>query len=171
MMAKSEMDTTGKAGDALIFDAMITPHRSLSPRGFLLLMIAIGAVSFIGGVVFLMLGAWPVVGFLGLDVSLIYLAFHINYRHARRHEVLQLTRQDLTVRRVNHWGEVDSWHFQPTWLQVLIDEPPRHDSPLLLRSHGQSLEIGSFLTPDERLDLAMALRRALAEARSAPGAV
>jgi uncharacterized membrane protein len=154
--------------DPVLFGATLTPHRSLSPRGFVFLMAAVCAVSFIGGVVFFLAGAWPVVGFLCLDVVLIYGAFRLNYRHGRMFETLELTVRDLTVRRVDHWGKESNWRFQPTWLQVMIDEPPAHDSQLTLRSHGRSVTIGAFLTAGERLELAKALRRALAKAGSAP---
>ena len=165
--AHEESETTDET--PVLFDAMLTPHRSLAPRGFLLLMLAVGAVGFGAGLAFFVIGAWPVVGFLGLDVLLIYWAFRVNYRRARMHETLRLTRTDLTVRRVTARGEVSSWQFQPAWLQVVMDDPPRPESQLLLRSHGNSLAIGAFLTPEERLDLALTLRRKLLEARSAPG--
>lgn len=155
----------------VLFDATLTPHRSLSPRGFLILMAVICAVSFAAGLAFFLAGAWPVVGFLGLDVLLIYLAFRINYRRARRFETLELTAGNLTVRRVDHWGKESRWRFQPTWLQVQIDDPPAHHSQLTLRSHGRSLTIGAFLTSEERLELARALRRALAKLHCAPEAL
>ena len=155
-------------GSPLLFDAHLTPHRSLSPRGFVVLMSAICAVSFGAGLVFFLVGAWPVVGFLGLDVLLIYLAFRVNYRHGRMYEQVELAPDRLVVRRVDHWGKERRWDFQPTWLQVLIDEPPDHDSRLTLRSHGRSLDIGGFLTAEERLDLAKALRRALAKLNCTP---
>lgn len=157
--------------DEVIFDAVLTPHRSLSAQGFVLLMLAVCTVSFAAGLFFFLAGAWPVVGFLGLDVLLIYGAFHLNYRHARLREVVRLTRKDLTIQRINHWGDTKSWRFQTTWLQVLMDDPPAHHSQLLLRSHGKTLAIGDFLTPEERLDLANALRQALAKARVAPETV
>ncbi len=156
--------------DAVLFDVVLTPHRSLSPRGFVILMTAICLVSFSGGLLFYLAGAWPVVGFLGLDVLLIYVAFKINYRHGKAYETLRLTRQSLQVERVSHRGKVDSCSFQPAWLQVLIEDPPQHHSQLTLCSHGRSLVIGSFLTPDERLDLAKALRGALSRIRNAPEA-
>ena len=67
-----------------IFSAVITPHRSLSSTGFLIVMLCIGALSFASGVVFLILGAWPVFGFLGLDVLLVYWAFRANFRADRK---------------------------------------------------------------------------------------
>lgn len=153
--------------EELFFDARPRPHRSLSPRGFLLLMIAVATVACLAGLACLLIGAWPVVGFLGLDVALVYLAFKMNYRHGRMYETLRLTRGDLTVARIDPWGARKSWRFQPAWLQVLIDDPPGHDSQLVLRSHGKSLPIGGFLTPEERAGLAAALRRALEETRAA----
>lgn len=145
----------------VLFDAVLVPHRSLSPRGFLILMTAICLFAFAAGLGFFLAGAWPIVGFLGLDVLLIFIAFRINYRHARMSETLTLSRSTLVVERTDHWGQSESWRFQPYWLQVLIDDPPRSDSKLTLRSHGKQLTIGSFLTPEERLEVAQELRAAL----------
>ncbi len=153
--------------EQLFFDARLRPHRSLGPHGFLLLMTGVAAVAFLAGLACFLIGAWPVAGFLGLEVALVYLAFRINYRHGRMYETLRLTRGDLTVARINPWGARQTWRFQPAWLQVLIDDPPGHDSPLVLRSHGKSLPIGSFLMPEERAELAAALRRALEQTRAA----
>ena len=155
--------------EQVVFDARLTPHRSLSPLGFIVLMSLFCAISFAAGLIFFLAGAWPVIAFLGLDVLLIYLAFRINFRRAKMYETLCLTRSDLKVHRVDTRGEVKSWSFQPAWLQVLTDDPPGRDSQLTLRSHGRSLVIGRFLTPDERQDLATALRQALVESRAAPG--
>jgi uncharacterized membrane protein len=160
--------TSQKDDGGVLFDAILTPHRSLSPRGFLVLMGTLSLISFAGGLFFFLVGAWPVVGFLGLDVLLVYIAFRINYRRARMYETLHLTREALTVRRVDHRGGETHWRFAPTWLQVLLDDPPARGSRLTLRSHGRSLAIGGFLTPEERRGLADALRAALAEARSVP---
>ncbi|MPZ12657.1 MAG: DUF2244 domain-containing protein [Kiloniellaceae bacterium] len=152
-----------------IFDAELRPHRSLSPRGFLLLMLAVCGISFAGGLAFYLAGAWPVIGFLGADLLLIYLAFKINYRSGRLVERLYLTRDRLTVRRVWPGGRSRAWEFQPYWLQVVFDEEAaaqeRFDCPLILRSHGKSLMVGSFLTRQERGEVASALRAALARVR------
>lgn len=154
-------------GDRALFDAELTPHRSLSPRGFLLLMTGICAISFAGGLAFYLAGAWPVIGFLGADVLLIYLAFKINYHRGRLVERLHLTRDKLTVSRIWPGGKQRSWDFQPTWLKVELDDPPRPESPLILRSHGRSLAVGGFLTKEERAEVATALRRALLRAQQA----
>jgi uncharacterized membrane protein len=151
--------------DQALFDAELRPHRSLSPHGFLLLMLCVCGLSFAGGLAFYLAGAWPVIGFLGADVLLIYLAFKVNYRSGRLIERLHLTRDRLTVRRVWPGGRSRTWEFQPYWLQVVFDEQAaaeeRLDCPLILRSHGKSLTVGSFLTRQERGELADALRAAL----------
>ena len=53
--------------DPKIFSALLTPHRSLGPTGFLILMACLGGLSFVSGIIFVSLGAWPVFGFFGLD--------------------------------------------------------------------------------------------------------
>jgi uncharacterized membrane protein len=73
------------------FHAVLTPYRSLRPAGFLVLMVALGAVSFVAGILFLVAGAWPVLGFFGLDVLLVYVAFRLNYRSGRLYETVNLT--------------------------------------------------------------------------------
>ena len=153
--------------DDLLFDAVLTPNRSLGPRGFVILMAAVCGVSFAAGLAFFLAGAWPVVGFFGLDVALIYLAFRVNYRRASMRESLRLTRDRLTVERVDFRGEKRTWRFTPAWMQVGVEEPAGPGGGLILRSHGQSLRIGRFLTLEERHDLTTALRQALIRARAA----
>ena len=165
-MSKPTNKTPGETqAEPALFDAELTPHRSLSPRGFLVLMTVICAISFAGGLAFYLAGAWPVIGFLGADVLLIYIAFKINYRGGRLVERLHLTPDNLTVKRIWPNGKSRSWRFQPYWLQVVFDDPPRHESPLILRSHGQNLTVGSFLTKEERAEVAAALRLALSKTR------
>ena len=147
--------------DKVWFDAVLHPHRSLSPLGFLILMVALASVSFVAGIMFLLAGAWPVFGFFGLDVLLVYIAFRANYRSGMVYETLRLTSDDFTVMRVLPNGKSKSWSFQPYWLQVEMDDPPQPGSELRLSSHGRSLVIGSFLTPIERLEVAQAISEAL----------
>jgi len=99
-----------------IFSAVITPHRSLGKTGFLVLMLCIGAVSFVSGLLFLVIGAWPVFGFFGLDVLLIYWAFQANFRAARAYEVVTVTASELKVRKVSHRGRVRECTLNPLWV-------------------------------------------------------
>ncbi len=151
----------------IFFDAVLTPHRSLSPAGFWVVMALVSGVSFVSGMFFVLKGAWPVTGYFGLDVLLIYFAFRANYRSARLYETIKLTADALVVERVRPSGRRQRWKFQPYWLRVEMDDPPAHDSQLTLTSHGRCLAIGAFLTPDERLDLAKSLKEALRRCRHA----
>ncbi len=144
----------------VFYDAVLSPHRSLPPRGFAVLMLALAAVSFCVSLAFVLHGAWP------LDVLLVYWAFRINYRHARLREELRLTEDSLTVERVGLRGERRRWQFQPFWLRVTLEEQDEDTNRLVLASHGRSLVVGSFLGPAERRGVAAGLKDALARWRA-----
>jgi uncharacterized membrane protein len=155
--------------DPTIFSAVITPHRSLGNAGFLALMIAIGGISFVAGVVFLLAGAWPVFGFFGLDVLLIYWAFQVNYRGAKAYEQVTVTPSELTVRKVSQYGKVKQWMFNPLWVQLDRDAHEEFGlQRLFLVSRGRRLAIAGFLGPQEKESFAHALSAALGEARRGP---
>lgn len=148
------------------FDAELTPHRSLSARGFRVLIGVVAAANLAVGIGFYWVGAWPVFGFMGLDVALLYFLFRLNYRDAQEKEVLHLTDDAFTVRRISAKGEETRWTLEPYWLRVEMDDPPRHDSVLVLAARERRLAVGAFLTPEERLEMAQALRRALHRQRN-----
>lgn len=147
------------------FSAVLTPYRSLPPRGFLILMSAIGLVSFVAGFAFYLLGAWPVLGFFGLDVLLIYIAFRLNYRAARLYETIDLKDDALIVKRVRPSGHVESWNFNPYWVNLNLAERTGRQPELTLSSHGRQLVFGQFLTETEKREFADALSGALLEQR------
>ena len=151
------------------FSAVLTPHRSLGPKGFMVLMAAVCAVSFGTGLFFYLLGAWPVIGFMGLDVALIYVAFKLNFRALRLYETIDLTHDALTVTRVAPSGKSQSWSFNPYWVRLNLQPRRGQPSELSIGSHGKRLVIASFLTDEEREDFAAALANELSAARS-PGA-
>jgi uncharacterized membrane protein len=152
-----------------IFSAVVTPHRSLNRVGFLVLMVAFGAVSFVTGMLFMITGAWPVLAFFALDAVLLYWAFRLNYRHAQAYEEVAVTCSRLTVRKVSHRGRVREWVLNPLW--VKLDKVAHEDfgiERLLLVSHGKQLTIASFLSPDEKASFAAELGNALSEAKRGP---
>lgn len=152
----------------VFFDAILHPHRSLGCKGFRILMGVVILANLLIAGIFVANGAWPVVPFCGLDVLILWLAFRVNYRSARLYERVRLTDTDLTVQRVAWKKPERRWTFQPYWLRVSMDDPPRHESQVTLTSHGQSVVVGSFLSPDERAEFAKALNGALTTWRRAP---
>lgn len=157
------------SADGKIFAAVLTPHRSLGPSGFLIFMLCIAGISFVTGVFFVMLGAWPIFGFFGLDVLLVYWAFRANYRAARAYEEVTVTATELTVRQVSHRGRVREWTLNPLWVKLdrIVHEEFGVER-LFLVSHGRRLPIAAFLGPAEKASFAHALAKALGEARRGP---
>ena len=147
------------------FRAVLTPHRSLGPTGFIVLMAALAGISFATGIAFLLIGAWPVLGFFGLDVALVYVAFKLNYRSARLYETVELTPAKLTWTRVHPSGRREQFDCNPYWARVNLREWPDGRTDLRLIAQGKELVFGRFLTDDERRQFASALRGALVDAR------
>ncbi len=152
-----------------IFSAVITPHCSLGKTGFLVLMLCIGAVSFVCGLLFVVIGAWPVFGFFGLDVLLIYWAFQTNFRAGRAYEVVTITTSELKVRQVSHRGRMRECTLNPLWVRLdrIVHEEFGIER-LFLVSHGRRLPIAAFLGPNEKASFARALSNALGEAKRGP---
>jgi uncharacterized membrane protein len=161
----SGVDSTG-GQTAKAFRAVLHAHRSLSQNGFLILMLFLGGVSFVTGIAFLMMGAWPVFGFFGLDVLAVYIAFKINYRDGLAHEVVELTPDMLKLTRVSPTGRKRSFDFNPYWVRVRLAEWPDGRTNLSLASHGRDFEFGHLLNHDERREFAKVLERALSAART-----
>ncbi|MYZ47420.1 DUF2244 domain-containing protein [Propylenella binzhouense] len=149
-----------------IFSATLTPYRSLSPAGFGILMGFVGATCFGAGLLFWAIGAWPIVGFMGLDVLAIYAAFRLNYRSARAYEEIVVSRDELLIRKVTPRGRAREIRFNPYWVRLEIreleDEGVTH---LTVRSRSESVPVATFLNPDDRKSFAQAFGAALAEAR------
>jgi YD repeat-containing protein len=150
------------------FRAVLTPYRSLGPTGFLILMTALASISFATGLAFYLIGAWPVLGFFGLDVALIYFAFKLNYRSGRLYETVELTPECLTVTRVHPSGRTERYTYNPYWARVRLIERPDGRTHLRIASHGLEQTFGRFLTDAERRDFAAALQGALLAARGGP---
>jgi len=149
-----------------LFSALLTPHQSLNRTGFLVLMGFLSTVSFAAGLAFLLMGAWPVLGFFGLDILAIYWAFRVNFRRAKATEEITVTPSELRVRRVSHRGHVVEWVLNPLW--VRLDQKTHAEfgiERLYLVSKGRRVSIGSFLGADEKASFAKALMAALQTAK------
>lgn len=158
-----------RRAEPTIFSAVLTPHRSLGRTGFLVLMLVLGGANLITGLVFLLAGAWPIFGFCGFDVLLVYLAFRANYRAANAFEQVMVTPSELTVRKVSQRGGIREWTFNPLWARLDRDTHEEFGiERLFLVSHGRRLAIAACLGPREKESFARALSAALGEARRGP---
>jgi len=149
-----------------LFEARLKPYRSLSKTGFIAVMVVVAGISFTAGFAFLMMGAWPVFGFFGLDVLLVYLAFRANFRSARQFEDIHMTPSRLSVRQVSAHGEARENVSNPRWVRIETTRDEDYGvTRLALVSRGVPLVIGAFLGPRQREQVAQGLGAALAEAR------
>ena len=144
---------------------VLTPHRSLSPAGFTALMVLFGATCFVTGILFLAIGAWPVLGFFGLDVLLLYVAFRLNYRAGRAYELVELRDGELSVTRVDARGRSERLGLNSYWARVDLRRHPDGSNELRLAAQGREAVVGRFLSNEDREALSVALREALLAAR------
>ena len=165
-MSESNAPTLRAAPEPMLFSALLTPHRSLSSVRFFVVMGLVAGISFIGGVVFFLIGAWPVIGFFGLDVALVYWAFRANYLAAAAYEEVTVTPSELRVKKVSARGKVAEWSLNPVWVRL---ERETHEEFGLLRlflvSRGRKLAVAGFLGPAEKESFANALGNAIGEAK------
>ena len=152
--------------EAGTFRAILHPHRSLSRTGFLILLAFIGGLSLATSIAFFVIGAWPVLGFYGLDILALYIAFKLNYRAGKAYELVELSPEVLKITQVQPSGRSSSFDFNPYWVRVLLNEWPDGSADLKLALHGKEFEFARFLNAEEKRDFAQALRDALTIARS-----
>ncbi len=153
--------------DRPFFSAVLTPHRSLGPKGFLILMCIFGAVCFCAGILFLSIGAWPVFGFFGLDIALLWFAFQLNYRSARTFEEVIVSRYEILIRKVGPGRKFQEYHFNPFWVRLTVNR--LEDEGVVkvsLVSRGETIDLGNFLNPDDRTSFAGAMANALSIAKA-----
>jgi uncharacterized membrane protein len=149
-----------------IFAAKLTPHRSLSPRGRKILVAAVAVGAAIPGLVFYSLGAWPIVGFMGLDVLAVYLALRWSMRDAGRFEEVTLWPNKLQLRRVSPSGKEAVSHYDPHDIRLVVERDfDERTTGLNLKTSDGPVEIGSFLAAAERASFAQVFGRALRKAR------
>lgn len=150
------------SADHLLFEATSRPQQSLDGTGMRVVALLLAAGFGLSGILFLILGAWPVLGFAGAELVLVLGLFLMHRARARRCvEQLSLDESGLRIRRVDGRGQAHQARLDPYWAKVRLDESGR----LLVGHRGRESEIGLFLNPEEKQDLARALTRALARLR------
>ncbi|MBQ1543285.1 hypothetical protein C5708_06070 [Caulobacter sp. CCUG 60055] len=151
---------------ALYMDAIITPNRSLSKRGFHVLIGALLLISAGWATFFLIIGAPPIPIFLGVDVLAVFVAFKVSYAAGRRAERVQVSAEEVVV--THEWGEAARlvWSSPTAFTRVALEDDGAHEASLSLRLSDKAVTVGEALSPSERHDFAAALDRAIRRARS-----
>ena len=151
--------------EIIYFDAVLTPNRSLSERGFAIVMSIVGVVSFLTGMAFLSMGAVPVIGFFGLDALAIWLAFRWSFRKQREETWIRVTASNIDMMHRKANGQEKRVSVPSGFARVELAEPLRPDSWLRIEHGRKGWVIGRFLTLPERKSLAEALKLALHRAK------
>jgi uncharacterized membrane protein len=163
----SDKSTRFKDADQPFFKAVLTPYRSLGRKGFLILMVCFGAVCFVAGLFFLSIGAWPVFGFFGLDIILLWFAFSVNYKSAKIFEEVAISRSEISIRKVGPGKKYKEYRFNPFWARLSVDRMEDEGVVRIeLTSRGDTVDLGNFLNPDDRTSFAGAMANALAMAKA-----
>ena len=149
----------------IYLDATLEPPRSLSPRGFNRVMLGLGAFSFLTSVAFLAAGAWPVVGFLGLEILLLWLVFRYSFRAQRARTYVRVTAEAVDVRKVDGWGRERRASLKAHFARVEFDRAADGPNALRVAASQRAYVVGEFLTPRERETFARRLAQAISEAR------
>jgi uncharacterized membrane protein len=144
----------------LTMNAVLRPHRSLSLTAFKLMLAVVIVVNLVIASVFIAQGAFPVAGFLGLDVLALWLAFRWNYRDAQREEHVRVSSEQVHVASIDPDGYAQHWVVNPLWARVACD-----GRGVLIRAGGDQMRVGAFLSPKECGHFAEALNAALFRAR------
>jgi len=160
------METVSASPDPLMFEAVVRPHRSLSRRALIWVVLGMLAGSLSVTSLMFLLGAWPVIGFNGAEITLAVLMLWLNMRAARAREVITLTESRLAVTRTDIRGRSEGFAMQSYWLNVELRERPGTVPKLLLSARGVSHEVARQLGEAQKRDLAEALARALARGRN-----
>lgn len=149
-----------------LFAATLTPHRSLSRRGFRIALALFAVLASIPGIIFFSFGAWPIVGFLGLDIVLIWWALRTSMAGSKRYEEVTLWPDQLELKQVSARGSEQLLRFSPFVVKLVIDRDfNERTTALHLRTNDRDIEIGAFLNPDDKASFAKVFGTALKKAR------
>jgi uncharacterized membrane protein len=147
----------------------LVPHCSLSPRAALAFFLGLCALSFGIAGIFALYGFWPILPFAGLEMLVLGWALKASFARREHTEAITVSEREVLVERANRKCR-SQFVFSRHWAQVKLRSPVSrlHPSRLVIESHGQALEIGRFLTEDERRKLAIRLQRLIGRMNESP---
>jgi uncharacterized membrane protein len=154
---------------ALYMDAEIRPHRSLSERGFIVLIAVVTLANCASAAVFLAMGATFVPIFLGVDLLAVVVAFVVSFRAARNVERVQVSARDVVVTRETPRASTVVWESPTAFTRVALHRDEGRVVDLRLSLSGRNVQVAAALSPRERAEFAQALERAIWTARRERG--
>lgn len=134
------------------FRYVIRPNCALSWAQAVAVFCACVFSTLAAGLAFLSLGAPLVLPFYGLEMAVLGAALYASMLSGSRQEVVVIGPETVVVEQGSRRPE-RRYEFHRLWAQVVLQRPSRGRGRLALRSHGREVEIGAFLTDDERFAL------------------
>jgi uncharacterized membrane protein len=155
--------------DPPIHELRLWPNRSLPRAGFRIVM-TIAAVALALPMAPLMgtRVGWALLPFLIGAWALLFLFLKLSYRDGRLMEHLRLWPDLIAVERQEPGGRVLRWQANPYWVRLELHPDARPEQYLTLRGGGRTIELGAFLSPEERINLHENLSDVLATLRATP---
>ena len=164
-------DARSRPDDRAAFAAVLYPNQPPPARNLVVLLAAVFGVAIGVSIGFVLAGAWPVVGFIGIELLLLAACLIWARRMATYAEHIRLDDTGLVIETTAGSRILRRWRFEPYWVRVRLDPVRPGETVLRLTAHGRTLTIGRFLNAAERNDVAAALEAALTRYREpAPGA-
>lgn len=146
--------------DPPVWRVRLWPHRSLSPEGFRWIMALTAAGLCLPLVALAPTGAsLALAPYAAGAFGMLWLFLKISYFTGRLTEELLLWPDAIAVERREPLGRVKRWTANPYWVDVDTTNTREIQNYLTLRGGGRRIELGAFLTPEERVELAGELRR------------
>lgn len=141
--------------DPPLWEITLWPNRSLGRKGFRNTMLLTGFGLLLPTLpLFFTPAGWLMAPFVGGAFGLLWLAFRANYRQGRLSEHLSLWNDLIAVERHEVNGEIRRWCANPYWLRIkIVEEGGPVDNYLTLIGSDREIEIGAFLSPEERVAL------------------
>ena len=156
-------DKSPENGEKIIIT--LWPYRSLSLQGFRILIAVLASLMSLIGLGFYLIGAWPVIGFMGLEIFIVWYAFKCNYRSGQLVETVAITPKQVDITRIDWRGRSKTICLEGVWIKAELDTKEKRKCRLYLRQHANKLEIGAFMPSAEKPPLAAALNETFARLR------
>jgi uncharacterized membrane protein len=153
----------------LFMNAVISPNRALSARGLVVLLAVFIGLDAALALVFALMGAALVIGFMAVGVGALAVAFVISNRRTRDQERVQVSPLEVRVIRRVRRAETVVWTSPTAFTRVELVDGETSAGELRLRLRERQVEVAHALSRPERLAFAQALESAIRRAQSASG--
>ncbi|SVA90233.1 uncharacterized protein METZ01_LOCUS143087 [marine metagenome] len=151
--------------NGILLEACLSPSVAIKLSAVRWILSLFGCVCVLVGVTFALIGAQPVLGFMGIEIILLFAVYRFCVRNSRMAEQIILSGHSLLFRRIDRYGNISITNLEPLWLRVEIGRVKGVFRHIVLASKGRTYNVGVFLTPEEKVVLLNTLQLALRKLR------